>query len=75
MNYRTINVKPSTYEKLRRYRHMGRTFDEVIDRILDELDPLEMYQAALEEHNSRLRGMSKGEYLSLSELKKKYKVS
>lgn len=75
MAYRTINVRPTTYERLLRYKHMDMTFDEVIDNILDELDPIEMYQAALKEHTKRLKAMNDGEYVTLGTLKKKYKVS
>lgn len=74
MNYRTINLKPTTYEKLLRYKHMGMTFDEVISDILNEFDPIEMYEESLEEHNIRLKAMEAGEYITLDELKKKFRV-
>ncbi|MBI5000249.1 MAG: hypothetical protein HZB92_01800 [Euryarchaeota archaeon] len=75
MTYRTINVRPTTYQRLLRYKHMDMTFDDVIDNILDEVDPIEMYQAALKEHNKRLEAMNDGEYTTLAALKKKYKAT
>jgi len=69
MNYRTINLKPTTYEKLLRYKHMGMTFDEVISDILNDFDPIEMYEDSLEEHNLRLKAMEAGEYITLDQLK------
>jgi len=75
MTYRTINLKPTTYERLLRYKHMDMTFDDVIDRILDELDPNEMYQAAIEEHEMRLKAMGEGEYVTLASLRAKHKAS
>ena len=74
MEYRTINLRPATYEKLLRYKHMGKTFDQAIGDILDEMDPVEMYQEALEEHKRRLKAMEEGEYVTLAELKRKLKV-
>ncbi len=75
MAYRTINVRPTTYERLLRYKHMDMTFDDVLDSILDEVDPVEMYQAVLKEHNKLLTAMNDGEYVTLAALKKKYKVT
>ena len=75
MNYKTINLKPTTYQKLLRYKHMDRTFDEVIDEMMDEVDPMEMYEKALGEHRERLKAMKEGEYVTLDELKKNLKVS
>ncbi len=75
MEYRTINLKRSTYQKLSMYKAMGKTFDDVINNILDEVDPMEMYEQALAEHNRRLEAMKAGEYVTLDELKKKLKVS
>jgi len=54
---------------------MGMTFDEIIDDILEEVDPTEMYQQALKEHKKRLKAINEGEYITLEELKKKLKVS
>lgn len=72
MHYKTINVHQSTYDRLLRYKHMGMTFDEALAAMLDELDPMEMYQAALEEHEKRLHAMRAGEYVTLEDIKKKH---
>ena len=71
MKYRTINVKPSTYEKLVLYKILGKSFDDVINRMMDELDPIEMYEYILDEHLSRVAEMEAGEYITLDRLKKK----
>ena len=71
MKYRTINVKPSTYEKLVHYKSLGKSFDDVLNRMMDELDPIEMYEHVLDEHLSRVAEMDAGEYVTLDRLKKK----
>lgn len=34
----TIQLRPETKERLKKYGEMGMSYDEVINRILDELD-------------------------------------
>jgi len=74
MPYKTINVKPHTYEKLLQYKVLGGTFDTVINNMLDEIDPKEMYEYHLIEHRERLKAMESGEYVTLKDLKKKLGV-
>ncbi|MCK4613523.1 MAG: hypothetical protein KAU14_01870 [Thermoplasmata archaeon] len=74
MHYKTVNIKPSTYQKLLRYKSMGSSFDDVINDILNEVDPIEMYAQALEEHHKRLEAMESGKYVTLNELKKRLRV-
>jgi predicted CopG family antitoxin len=71
MKYRTINVRPSTYEKLVGYKNLGKSFDDVINRMMEQLDPVEMYEHVLDEHLSRVAEMKGGEYITLESLKKK----
>ena len=47
MGYRTVNLSPRTYERLRRYKIGGASFDEVIGSLLDRVPPRELYQEAL----------------------------
>ena len=71
MHYRTINLKPSTYDKLIQYKVLGNSFDEVINGILDEIDPIEMYEHKIQEHKKRLKTMESGDYVPLKDLKRK----
>lgn len=35
--YRTVNLKPDTYNRLRAYRLKGRSFDEVVERLMERV--------------------------------------
>jgi len=47
MSYRTVNLSPRTYARLRHYKIGGASFDEVISALLDRVPPRELYQEAL----------------------------
>lgn len=38
MSYRTVNVKPETYEQLRTYKVGGMSFDDVIQFLMERTD-------------------------------------
>ena len=74
MHYKTINLKPATYEKLLKYKNSGESFDDVINSMLEEIDSVELYEDVLDEHKSIVKEMEKGEYATLDEVKKKLKL-
>ncbi len=45
--YRTINLRPETYQRLGLYKIGPMTFDEAIARLLDEVPPELFYSRAL----------------------------
>jgi hypothetical protein len=69
MDYRTVNLTPDNHQRLKAYKVGGRSFNDVIGDFMDMIDPMEMYQSFLEEHNRRLERMKRGDYVTLDELK------
>ncbi len=68
MAYKTVNLKPRTYDRLQEYKVAGRSFDDVVNELLDRVDLTEFYADALEVHRRRRGEMSEGSGLSLREL-------
>lgn len=62
--FTTVPVKPDTLERLRRYKTMGASYDEVLNDLMD-LNPS---AAFLREH---LRRLEQEERVSWDEVKKK----
>jgi len=54
MRYRTVNIRLDTYERLRILRVGGKSFDDVIDDLIETVDPELYHGKALEEHRRRL---------------------
>lgn len=71
----TITVKPATYDRLAKYRAARHSFDEVINDVLDEIDPVEFYEDTVAESHQILAEMEQGDFVTLDELKKKLKAS
>jgi len=46
MAYRTVNVKPETYERLRTYKVGGMSFDEVVQFLMERVDASELHERA-----------------------------
>jgi len=66
--YRTINVSPKTYERLVIYKHGNMSFDEVINRILGQVDEEEFYRSILEEHRERMKEIKAGKFIEADSL-------
>jgi len=70
MTYKTINVTEGTYDRLVYYKHGNMTFDEVLNKLMDEISEEEFYRSILEEHKRIVEDMKKGNYLSREDLEK-----
>lgn len=46
MTYRTVNVKPETYERLRTYKVGGMSFDDVVRFLMERVDPSVLHERA-----------------------------
>jgi len=68
MTYKTINVSPITYDKLRSYKHVGMTFDDVLNRLMEMIPEEEFYNHVLEEHRKRLKKIKAGEFIGSDDL-------
>lgn len=53
MAYRTVNVKPETHDRLQIYRVAGRTFDDVLNIIMDACPPEDVFRRLLEEYQAK----------------------
>jgi len=67
MRYKTVNVQPSTYERLKQYQFSGRRLSDVIDRLMDRAEPEELYREELRIHRRRMKELRKSGGLSISE--------
>ncbi len=38
MRLKTLKIRPETHRRLQLYGHKGETFDEIINRLLDEVE-------------------------------------
>ena len=69
MAYRTVNVKPTTYERLKMYQTRGKSMSDVIDELMDLVEPERLYRRELKIHRKRLKEMKEGGVgISLDEL-------
>ena len=66
--YKTINITPDTYERLIFYKHGNMTFDDVINKILNNVDEEEFYHYILEEHREKIKKIRKGDYIESDNL-------
>lgn len=55
MRYRTINLRPRTHERLRIYKLGGKTFDTVLNELMDCAPPERLHSSVLREYRRRLR--------------------
>jgi hypothetical protein len=65
--FTTLPVKPDTLQRLRMYKTMGASYDEVLNDLMDLNPPA----AFLKEH---LRMLREDEFVPLDEVKKKLKL-
>jgi len=70
MRYRTVNVRPGTYERLKMYQIGGKSFSDVLDSLMETIEPDEFYKKAIRVHRRRMREVEKGNWLPVAELDK-----
>jgi predicted CopG family antitoxin len=68
MSYKTINITEGTYGRLVYYKHGNMTFDEVLNKLMDQISEEDFYRSILEEHKRIVAEMKKGQYLTQDEL-------
>ena len=62
----TIQIKPETREKLKWFGHKGESYDNIIERLMNYCDELNI-QDLIDERWERLQ-KEKNQYLSLDEI-------
>ncbi len=70
MRYKTVNLQPATFARLRRYQFAGRSLSDVIDQLMDFAEPEELYLDALKVHRRRMKELKGSGGLSISEAKR-----
>lgn len=70
MHYKTVNLQPATYERLRRYQFAGRSLNDVIDELMDLAEPEEIYLEVLRVHRRRMKELKRSGGLSISDAKR-----
>ena len=68
MAYKTINVKPSTYEELVKYKIGGKSFDDILRIFMDRIEPYELDPRFWAEMDRRLAEMRRGDFVTHEEL-------
>lgn len=72
MPYKTVNVKPATYERLRMYQTGGKSMGDVIDDLMDTVEPERHYALELKIARKRIEEMkTKGIGMTLEDLDEK----
>jgi len=67
--YKTVNLKPAVYERLRMYQTGGKSLSDVLDELMDEVEPEQWYAQELRIARKRLLEMkTKGVGMTLEEL-------
>ena len=70
MAYKTLNISHTTYERLLVFNHGNMTFDDVINRLMEQVSEEKFYKEVLKEHRKRLKKMRAGDYITREELDK-----
>jgi predicted CopG family antitoxin len=70
MAYKTINLKPSTYQRLVFYKHGSKSFDDVLNDFMDRISEDKFYEELLKEHNKRVKEVRAGEFVRAEDLDK-----
>ena len=68
MAYRTVNLKPETYDRLKLYQVGGASMDETIESLMERVDPEEVFSEALRVHTRRLAAVRRRGGLTLEQL-------
>jgi len=70
--YKTVNLRPATYERLKMYQTRGRSLSEVVEGLMDTVEPEHLFARDLEIARKRLEEMkTKDIGMTLEELDKK----
>ncbi len=68
MAYKTVNLRPATYERLKMYQGGGKSLGDVIEELMDLVEPELLYRRELLIHRKRVKEMRAGKAISLEDL-------
>jgi len=54
--YKTINLKPETHHRLKAFKYLGLTYDEVIEKLLDLITQEDFFQHLKKEYEEEFEG-------------------
>ena len=70
MPYKTLNIKPETYDHLILFKHAGMSFDDVLNGMMKFISEKDFYSFVLKLHKARLKKIKKGDYAKSEDLDK-----
>jgi predicted CopG family antitoxin len=68
MSYRTVNLRPETFERLQMYKVGRVSMSDVIEKLMDEVEPEDVFARALRVHRKRVQAVRRRGGLTLAEL-------
>ena len=76
MNATTIQVKPDTLDRLKYFKEFSKeSYDEVINKIIDQLEETEMTEEAIESIKRGLEDARAGRVTPIEDVAKEFGVS
>src|SRR3972149_4252765 len=70
MRYKTVNLREETYRRLKMLQTGGKSLSDVIENLIEEVDPVELYKRELEIHRRRLKEAERTGKLPVAEVEK-----
>ncbi len=71
MRYKTVNLREETYRRLKMLQTGGKSLSDVIENLIEEVDPVELYKRELEIHRRRLKEAERTGTLPVAEVDKR----
>jgi predicted CopG family antitoxin len=68
MQYKTLNIKPETYDHLILYKHAGMSFDDVLNGMMKFISEKDFYSFVLDVHKARMKKIKAGDYAKSEDL-------
>ena len=71
MRYKTVNLREETYRRLKMLQTGGKSLSDVIENLIEEVDPVELYAREIEIHRKRMREFERTGGLPVAEVDKR----
>ena len=71
MRYRTVNLRPHTYERLKVYQLRGKSLSDAIDDLMDSVEPATLYAKEMLLAEKALQEIERGGGLPVAEVEKR----
>jgi predicted CopG family antitoxin len=71
MRYKTVNLHPDTYARLKLFQVRGKSLSDVVDDLMEDVDPRKFYGEDIEEALATLKEVEGGSGLTVAELEER----